>query len=100
MILWDGACIVHEAFSLERIAQQMVENPMAKLIAHPESEAPILQMAHFVGSTSALLDFVEKDSANAFIIATEEGIIHQMRKRAPHKTIIPALTDDENCACS
>lgn len=100
MILWDGACIVHEAFSLERIAQQMMEHPDAKLIAHPESEAPILEMADFIGSTSRLLDFVEKDEAQKFIIATEEGIIHEMEKRAPGKTMIPAFPEDETCACS
>ena len=100
MILWDGACIVHEAFSYERIAQQLMENPEAKLIAHPESEAPILEMAEFVGSTSRLLDFVEKDEAQKFIVATEEGIIHEMRKRAPGKELIPAFPEDESCSCS
>lgn len=100
MILWDGACIVHEAFSFERIAQQLMENPDAKLIAHPESEAPILEMAEFVGSTSRLLDYVEKDEAQKFIVATEEGIIHEMQKRAPQKTLIPAFPEDESCSCS
>ncbi|MDO5654964.1 MAG: quinolinate synthase NadA [Flavobacteriaceae bacterium] len=100
MILWDGVCIVHEAFSLERIAQQLMDNPDAKLIAHPESEAPILEMSDFVGSTSRLLDYVEKDEAQSFIVATEEGIIHEMRKRAPEKTLIPAFPQDETCACS
>lgn len=100
MILWDGACMVHEAFSLERIAQQMAENPNAKLIAHPESEAPVLQMADFIGSTSRLLDYVQNDSSQEFIIATEEGIIHEMKKLAPHKKLIPALTQDESCNCS
>lgn len=100
MILWDGACMVHEAFSLERIAKQLVENPKAKLIAHPESEAAILDIAHFIGSTSALLNFVQKDEAQEFIVATEEGIIHEMKKRAPHKKLIPALVEDESCACS
>jgi len=85
MILWDGTCIVHEAFSMERIAQQLAENPHAKLIAHPESESAVLDLAHFVGSTSALLNFVEKDDAQEFIVATEEGILHEMKKRAPHK---------------
>ncbi|MXV37469.1 quinolinate synthase NadA [Flavobacteriaceae bacterium Ap0902] len=100
MILWDGVCIVHEAFSFERIAQQLMENPNAKLIAHPESEAAILDMAEFVGSTSALLSYVEKDEANTFIVATEEGILHEMRKRAPSKHLIPAFPEDETCACS
>ncbi|MBS1549920.1 MAG: quinolinate synthase NadA [Bacteroidetes bacterium] len=100
MILWDGSCIVHEAFSMERIAQQMAENPDAKLIAHPESETPVLDLAHFIGSTSALLNYVEKDDCQKFIIATEDGILHEMQKRAPQKTLIPALVFDESCNCS
>ena len=100
MILWDGSCIVHEAFSMERIAQQLADHPNAKLIAHPESETPVLDLAHFIGSTSALLDYVQKDDCQEFIIATEEGILHEMKKRAPHKTLIPALVFDESCNCS
>ena len=100
MILWDGSCIVHEAFSMERIAQQLAENPDAKLIAHPESETPVLDLAHFIGSTSALLNFVEKDDSQKFILATEEGILHEMKKRAPQKELIPALVFDESCNCS
>ena len=100
MILWDGSCIVHEAFSMERIAKQLAENPDAKLIAHPESETPVLELAHFIGSTSALLNYVEKDDCQKFIIATEEGILHEMKKRAPHKELIPALVFDEGCNCS
>ena len=100
MILWDGSCIVHEAFSMERIAKQLAENPDAKLIAHPESETPVLDLADFVGSTSALLNYVEKDDCQKFIIATEEGILHEMKKRAPYKELIPALVFDESCNCS
>lgn len=100
MILWDGSCIVHEAFSMERIAKQLAENPDAKLIAHPESETPVLDLAHFIGSTSALLNFVEKDDAQKFIVATEEGILHEMKKRAPQKELLPALVFDESCNCS
>ncbi|SHI34059.1 quinolinate synthetase [Cruoricaptor ignavus] len=100
MILWDGSCIVHEAFSMERIAKQLADNPDAKLIAHPESEEPVLQLAHFIGSTSALLNFVEKDEGQKFIVATEEGILHEMKKRAPQKTLIPAQVYDESCNCS
>ena len=100
MILWDGSCIVHEAFSMERIAKQLAENPDAKLIAHPESETPVLELAHFIGSTSALLNYVEKDDCQKFIIATEEGILHEMKKRAPHKELIPALVFDESGNCS
>ncbi|MBW8359938.1 MAG: quinolinate synthase NadA [Weeksellaceae bacterium] len=100
MILWDGSCIVHEAFSMERIATQLADNPDAKLIAHPESESAVLDLAHFIGSTSALLNYVEKDDSQKFIVATEEGILHEMKKRAPHKELIPALVFDESCNCS
>jgi quinolinate synthase len=100
MILWDGSCIVHEAFSMERIAKQLSENSDAKLIAHPESETAVLDLAHFIGSTSALLDYVEKDDCQKFIVATEEGILHEMKKRVPHKELIPALVYDETCNCS
>ncbi len=100
MILWDGSCIVHEAFSMERIAEQLAQHPDAQLIAHPESETPVLDLAHFIGSTSALLNYVEKNEAQKFIVATEEGILHEMRKRAPHKELIPALVFDESCNCS
>ncbi len=100
MILWDGSCYVHMAFSLERIGQQMLDHPKAKLIAHPESQKPVLQIADHVGSTADLLNYVVEDDAEEFIVATEEGILHEMRKRAPHKTLIPALTDDKSCNCS
>ena len=100
MILWDGSCIVHEAFSMERIARQLAEHPDAKLIAHPESESAVLDLAHFIGSTSALLNYVEKDDCQRFIVATEEGILHEMKKRAPHKELITALVFDESCNCS
>lgn len=100
MILWDGACIVHEAFSLERIAQQMAENPNAKLIAHPEAQEDLLKFAHFIGSTSRLLDYVVENDAEEFIVATEEGILHEMQKLAPNKKLIPALVQDESCNCS
>lgn len=100
MILWDGACIVHEAFSLERIAQQMADYPNAKLIAHPEAQEDLLKFAHFIGSTSRLLDYVVENEAREFIVATEEGILHEMQKLAPTKTLIPALVQDESCNCS
>lgn len=100
MVLWDGACIVHEAFSLERIAQQMHDHPKAKLIAHPEAQKPVLQVAHYIGSTANLLNYVVNDESQEFIVATEEGILHEMRKRAPQKTLIPALTIDDTCNCS
>lgn len=100
MVLWDGGCIVHEAFSLERIAKQMMEHPKAKLIAHPEAQKPVLQVADYIGSTANLLNYVVADEAHEFIVATEEGILHEMKKRAPHKMLIPALTNDDTCNCS
>ena len=100
MILWDGACMVHEAFSLERIITLAKEYPKAKFIAHPESTSPILDIANFVGSTSALLKYIETDSSNSYIVATESGIIHQMQKSCPKKIFIPAPVEDETCACS
>jgi quinolinate synthase len=100
MILWDGACLVHEAFSLERIINLAKENPRAKFIAHPESTSPILNIANFIGSTSALLKYVETDSSDSYIVATESGIIHQMQKTCKDKTFIPAPVEDETCACS
>ena len=100
MILWDGSCIVHEAFSFERIVKLSKENPAAKFIAHPESESQVLDIAQYIGSTSGLLNFVEKDSAQSFIVATEVGILHEMKKRCPQKTFIPAPVEDETCACS
>ena len=100
MILWDGACMVHEAFSLERIITLAKEYPKAKFIAHPESTSPILDIANFIGSTSALLKYIETDSSNSYIVATESGIIHQMQKSCPEKIFIPAPVEDETCACS
>lgn len=100
MILWDGACIVHEAFSFDKIITLAQENPSAKFIAHPESESPILEIAHYVGSTSGLLQFVQTDSASSYIVATEAGILYEMQKKCPHKTFIPAPVDDDTCACS
>lgn len=101
MILWDGACIVHEAFSLEKIARQLSEHPNAKLIAHPEAEEAVLNASDFIGSTSRLLNFIETDEAQEFIVATEAGILHEMQKLAPGKKLIPANTDEDNsCNCS
>lgn len=100
MILWEGSCIVHEAFSFDKIVNLAKEHPKAKFIAHPESESPILQIAHFIGSTSALLKFVKEDNAATFIVATEVGILHEMKKQCPHKNFIPAPVEDETCACS
>lgn len=101
MILWDGSCIVHEAFSLEKIARQLSEHPNAKLIAHPEAEEAVLNASDFIGSTSRLLNFIKTDEAEEFIVATEAGILHEMQKLAPEKKLIPAMTDEDNsCNCS
>ena len=99
MVLWPGSCIVHETFSLRKLEALRLEHPKAKIIAHPECEEPLLELAAFIGSTSALLSFVEKDPANEFIVATEPGILHQMQKRAPSKTLVPAPPEG-NCACN
>ena len=100
MILWDGSCIVHEAFSFEKILSLVKNYPKAKFIAHPESESQILDIAHFIGSTSELLNFIQKDDAQEFIVATEAGILFEMQKRCPEKTFIPAPVEDDTCACS
>jgi len=99
LVLWPGSCIVHETFSLRKLEVVRLQHPNAKLIAHPECEEPLLEQAHFIGSTAALLDFVAKDSAAEFIVATEPGILHQMQKRAPQKLLIPA-PPQANCACN
>jgi quinolinate synthase len=100
MILWDGACVVHEAFSFDKIVALAKAHPKAKFIAHPESESQILEIAHYIGSTSGLLSFVQNDSAETYIVGTEAGILHEMQKKAPHKTFIPAPVEDDTCACS
>jgi quinolinate synthase len=99
MLLWQGSCIVHETFSLKKLEGIRRENPGAKIIAHPECEEALLSMADFIGSTAALLNYVEKDPAEAFIVVTESGILHQMQKRAPHKKLI-AAPPDGNCHCN
>ena len=100
MILWDGSCIVHEAFSFERIVTLSKSYPNAKFIAHPESESQVLEIADYVGSTSGLLNYVIESSATEFIVATEAGILYEMEKRCPKKMFIPAPIQDETCACS
>jgi quinolinate synthase len=99
MILWNGACMVHEIFSQERIVKLRNRHPNAKFIAHPECEAHILDMADFIGSTTGLLKFTISDPATEYIVATEAGILHQMEKASPHKTFIPAPPEN-NCACN
>lgn len=99
MVLWNGACMVHEIFSLEKIVRLKIRHPKAKLIAHPECEDAVLKEADFIGSTTQLLKFAINDSSNEFIVATETGILHQMQKDAPHKTFIPAPPNN-SCACN
>ena len=100
LILWDGSCIVHEAFSFEKIVNPAKAHPTAKFIAHPESESQVLDIAHYIGSTSGLLKFVQNDDSDSYIVGTEAGIIHEMKKVAPQKTFIPAPVEDDTCACS
>jgi len=101
MLLWDGACMVHEAFAMDKIIQLQKEYPNAKFIAHPESEANVLKVAQYIGSTAGLINFVKNDDANEFIVATEAGILHQMQKEVPDKKLIPAPAEEDNtCACS
>ena len=100
MVIWNGTCHVHEEFSLEAILRLKKENPEAKIIVHPECELPVRMVADFIGSTSALLQFTKNDKANCYIVATEVGIIHQMKKLNPDKTYIPAPPVDSTCGCS
>jgi len=99
MVLWNGSCMVHEIFSLEKITRLKARHPGAKLIAHPECEDVILQMADFIGSTTQLLKYAVKDDGDEYIVATEAGILHEMQKEAPYKTFIPAPPDNA-CACN
>lgn len=100
MLLWDGSCVVHETFSERKIIDLLVQNPGAKLIAHPECEDHLLNRADFVGSTSKLLKFISDDEAKSYIVATEVGIIHQMKKAQPEKNFIPAPPEEESCSCN
>ncbi len=99
MVLWDGSCMVHEIFSLEKITRLQSQNPNAQLIAHPECEAALLEKADFIGSTTALLNYTKKSTVKEFIVATETGILHQMLKANPDKTFIPAPPNNA-CACN
>lgn len=100
MVLWNGACHVHEKFSVEKILQLKREHPAAKILAHPECKGPVISLADKVGSTAALLKYSITDDAQEFIVATESGILTEMRKSAPQKTFIPAPPDDSTCACN
>jgi quinolinate synthase len=99
MLLWNGACMVHEIFSLEKITKLKIRHPKAKLIAHPECEDAILNLADYIGSTTQLLKYSETDSATEYIVATETGILHQMQQNSPNKTFISAPPTN-NCACN
>lgn len=100
MLLWNGACHVHEKFSLEKILALKAEHPNAKILVHPECKGPVVKVADKVGSTAALLKFSITDSATEFIVATESGILHEMQKACPEKTFIPAPPNDSTCACN
>ena len=100
MVLWNGACHVHEKFSVEKILQLKKEHPAAKILAHPECKGPVINIADKVGSTAALLKYSIVNEAQEFIVATESGILNEMKKSAPQKTFIPAPPDDSTCACN
>ncbi len=100
MVLWDGACMVHEQYSVEKIAALMDEHPDAQLIAHPECETPVLLLASHIGSTTALLKYVQTDASKKYIVATESGIFHQMKKVAPDKIFMEAPSVDSTCGCN
>jgi quinolinate synthase len=99
MVLWQGVCVVHETFSQRKLLALRERHPAAAIIAHPECEAPLLELAEFIGSTAALLKYAVQSDKQSFIVATESGILHQMRKHAPHKTFI-AAPPEANCACN
>jgi quinolinate synthase len=99
MLLWNGACMVHEIFSLEKITKLKIRHPKAKLIAHPECEEAVLAIADYIGSTTALLKYSQTCSSQEYIVATESGILHQMQKTSPKKTFIPAPPNN-SCACN
>ena len=100
MVIWNGTCHVHKEFSLEAILKLKKENPEAKIIVHPECELPVRMVADYIGSTSSLLQYTGKDTGKCYIVATEAGIIHQMKKKNPGKTYIPAPPKDSTCGCS
>ncbi len=101
MLLWDGACIVHEAFSMDKLIKLANAHPEAEIVAHPESEPLVLDVANYVGSTAKMLKYVRLSAGNQFIIATEAGLLHQMQKEVPDKKLIPAPVEEDNhCACS
>ena len=101
LLLWDGSCVVHEAFSLDKLIALYKEHPGAKIVAHPESESQILEVANYIGSTSGMLNYIRNSDSGTFIVATEAGILHQLAKDVPNKILIPAPAfEDNTCACS
>ena len=100
MLLWDGACHVHEKFSVEKILELKKQYPDAKVLVHPECKGAVVKLADKVGSTAALLKYSINDSSDTFIVATESGILHEMQKACPEKTFIPAPPSDSSCACN
>ncbi|MDP4278229.1 MAG: quinolinate synthase NadA [Bacteroidota bacterium] len=100
MLLWDGACHVHEQFSIERIVRLKEQYPNAKIIAHPECKSAVLSLADFIGSTASLLRYAQRSDFSEFIVATESGILHEMKRTCPGKTFIPAPPNDSTCGCS
>lgn len=100
MLLWNGACDVHEKFSLEKIIKLKEKYKDAEVLAHPECKKHVLLVADYVGSTKGIIDYVNKSEKKTFIIATESGVIHEMRKRNPEKEFIPVPPDDSSCACN
>ena len=100
MLLWDGACHVHEKFSLEKIIELKRQHPSAKVLVHPECPAPVRLVADMVGSTAVLLKWASETDADEFIVATESGILHEMKRQCPDKRFIPAPPDDSTCACN
>ena len=100
MLLWDGACHVHEQFSVEKLVKLKAEHPQAEVLAHPECKRPLLLMADFIGSTQALLNYTINSDKNSFLVATESGILHEMQKKSPQKEFIPVPPNDSTCACN
>jgi len=100
MVVWQGTCIVHETFSEKKIIDLLMRNPGAELIAHPECEEPVLRHAKYIGSTTGLIKYAVSSPTQTLIVATEEGVLHQMKRDAPGKTFIPAPPEDESCACN
>ncbi|MCC8198753.1 MAG: quinolinate synthase NadA [Tannerellaceae bacterium] len=100
MLLWDGACHVHEQFSLEKILELKKQYPEADIITHPECKQPVIHVSDFVGSTAALLKYTIQSDKKQFIVATESGVIHEMQKQSPDKEFIPAPPNDSTCACN